>query len=903
MKKRILSFFLVAVMLVSMIAAYPMTVSAEGNTFDASAENPQVTTYDDMVAFREAVNSGNSFNGKTISLKADIALGNWTSIGTSSNPFAGNFDGEGHTLSISVYNKIDKYDGQGGLFGFVCIGEYGSVTIENFKLTGSFVFEKGISSFGAVVCYVDTNNSAKNGTLNIENILNSANIDSWNSSSAVGGFVGNIRNTTNGIVTLNITNCVYSGYLTGPGGGQKWHGGILGYTGDGGGYVRFVNMKNCLVTGLVEICYYGDTSKGDNDNGGFVGLIRNGSYKAEANFENCLFAGQFKAKNTDAKDNGYIVAEIGSKNSATLTDCYYVARPVTGSGHLVDCLVKDGTATITGGGKTTLDELAAMTAGSNFTNDSEWVFGESMDSYTGKLNIPIPKSIYDTFLDIKLHITNYEEFLAFKAEVESGNTYSGVKVLLDTDIVLPEDWDGIGDDIGSDNPFKGTFDGQGHTITMSGHKAADGAGVLTGALFDLVGDATIKNLTLDGKMTMVQGSLQGALIVGAYGNTTVQNVRCSVNVKTEGNLQNSGALIAYTFGNSATNLIIDSCVFDGIINAKNGMQQVGGLLGFVSKANHNVTIKNSVNAGTIMFNDNQASYSNGAFVGNIAAGSVTVMDSYSIGKMTFDKGTEEAPKTWADTQVNYILAGVLGGTVSASNVYYVGINNGDNTDMALAPSEITGNAVKMTKAEIAALTADNLSADAFLFKASTDSETYYPCPKGLVGEDGEWIDSLKVVEIVVIPDAKVLGAQIRCTNEADQYSGIRFVTEFQKSAVANYGTADANFGVILISLVKYNALSDKTDMAALEANGVKVSGSKVDEADTTVTVKAVVYNIDAANYKDEIVCIAYIGDAVVGDAVVRSIYSVATKCVEDADASAEAIAFSQKIIDTADGAN
>ena len=241
--------------------------------------------------------------------------------------------------------------------------------------------------------------------------------------------------------------------------------------------------------------------------------------------------------------------------------------------------------------------------------------------------------------------------------------------------------------------------------------------------------------------------------------------------------------------------------------------------------------------------------------------------------------------------------------MTVKNFYYVEFANENNTgkvgltfagnDPSVFGTITNVNAV--TLADIAALTADDFSANAkFTFKAN-DLNDYYPCPTGLVPAEG-WIASLAVI----YDGARFIGAQIRCTDPADKYAGIRFVTAFDATKVENAGTADANFGVILVSQAKYKELSDKNNVAALEAVGVKVAATQVDVDGGIYTVKAVVYNISADNYCDEIVAVAYIGDTVV-DSGSRSIFSVAEMCVEDATASDMAKSFSQQIIDTVNG--
>jgi hypothetical protein len=91
---------------------------------------------------------------------------------------------------------------------------------------------------------------------------------------------------------------------------------------------------------------------------------------------------------------------------------------------------------------------------------------------------------------------------------------------------------------------------------------------------------------------------------------------------------------------------------------------------------------------------------------------------------------------------------------------------------------------------------------------------YYPCPEGLVTDNG-WIPSL----CYVTGDAAVLGAQIRCTEAGDQYSGIRFVSVFKKDKVEGAQTADANFGIILIAKNNLNNIEGAVTVDSLVAAG------------------------------------------------------------------------------------
>ncbi|MBR5429220.1 MAG: hypothetical protein IK116_01700, partial [Firmicutes bacterium] len=60
-----------------------------------------VSTAEGLEAIAEAVNGGETYEGQTITLEADIDLQNeeWTPIGDASNAFEGTFDGQGHAIT------------------------------------------------------------------------------------------------------------------------------------------------------------------------------------------------------------------------------------------------------------------------------------------------------------------------------------------------------------------------------------------------------------------------------------------------------------------------------------------------------------------------------------------------------------------------------------------------------------------------------------------------------------------------------------------------------------------------------------------------------------------------------------------------------------------------------------
>ena len=91
-----------------------------------------------------------------------------------------------------------------------------------------------------------------------------------------------------------------------------------------------------------------------------------------------------------------------------------------------------------------------------------------------------------------VHITNASEFIDFSRNVDAGITYEGTTVFLDNDIsFLGESFSPIGTRA---NPFMGTFDGQGHTLS---NVLATSSNRDVGLFGASTGGCTVQNLILD----------------------------------------------------------------------------------------------------------------------------------------------------------------------------------------------------------------------------------------------------------------------------------------------------------------------------------------------------------------------------------------------------------------------
>ena len=144
--------------------------------------------------------------------------------------------------------------------------------------------------------------------------------------------------------------------------------------------------------------------------------------------------------------------------------------------------------------------------------------------------------------DGKFHITSADDLKTFAAMVNGGTGFSGDTIVLDKSIELTENpWTPIGN--AETKLFKGTFDGNGYTIT--GLKITSGSYI---GLFGYVGEgATIKNVNLVGASVSGESRV-GALIGCIVGDATVSNCSVDSASKVVGSGSNTGGLIGEAFG-------------------------------------------------------------------------------------------------------------------------------------------------------------------------------------------------------------------------------------------------------------------------------------------------------------------------------------------------------------------
>ncbi len=209
-----------------------------------TAKEVYIYNEDELIAFRDQVNSGDNFKNKTVYLMNDLNLvnvANWEPIAKSGAEFNGTFDGKDFTIYNLTVNK--ENEDCAGLFGFTTSAKFQNIRFSNVDLTSRYYA-------GALGGNLYTS-SIEN--VHVENIK--IHTSHW-----LGGIVGSMYG--------NITNCTVKALegvcLPNKPDGASYDngdkaGGIIGQLQDSGRY----KIENCKVEDSTISAY--------RDLGGLVG--------------------------------------------------------------------------------------------------------------------------------------------------------------------------------------------------------------------------------------------------------------------------------------------------------------------------------------------------------------------------------------------------------------------------------------------------------------------------------------------------------------------------------------------------------------------------------------------------------------------------------------------------------
>ena len=488
----------------------------------------EIATKEDWKKFGDFVRSGEgNLNAK---LTADLNLGSdIQKIGSESTDYRGTFDGQGHTITID-------WNGNGGdyfaLFPFVT-----DATIKNLRVTGKMTTDVPMGVFS----YLAGGNTTFSGCVSDVKITNGDKND-----------------------TYCAAGMVRAAYSEGK-----------------------ITFKDCIVAGDIN----GTVDNSQQNMGGFVSAQAD---DATCTFNNCLYTGTNNAK------GGYAFAP-----KPTLNNCYYVnsfanvqGTPITAeqlaSGEVAYLLQNKRDDQVWGQelGKDNEPLLTTEKAKHVYKVDFKYMDEVKATRYAnsgGRVKLPTAKELLGAGYNPKLtYALNFGNFTATTPVTADKSVDVTVAVSGTFPIATAADWKefcalvnggqnavdakmtadvNLGGDIvmlgNSSNRYGGTFDGQGHTLTINW----DASEEIEIAPFRQVDGATIRNLRVKGQITTQKLRLAG-LVCEAYGTTTITG--CATDVRLTGghgsNASEAAGLVRYVGLNA--DVTITDCVVKGSINDK-----------------------------------------------------------------------------------------------------------------------------------------------------------------------------------------------------------------------------------------------------------------------------------------------------------------------------------------------
>ena len=522
------------------------TLSGEG-----TSDYPyNINSADDWKRFAENVSYGNSYSGKFVRLNADIIVSEKCGYVTGNNPskaFSGTFLGQGHTITANIY---DKHNQGAAVFSYIK-----DATIKNLNVAGIISSANNHSS--GLVGFAD-------GTNTIEGCIVTATLDIR--SNYAGGIVGH------GLTSATtIKDCAFAGTINGVGANRANIGGIWGWSDSG-----TPTLVNCL-----ELGTYNNISSmhpmGLQNDKGTISLCyyKNPMIGTPANACTVSGASQLSDKALD----GEISMQIELNGNM-----YYIPCVISSIEEFYELpqggLTINPTVTFHGTnlsrGKdytVTLDNQAMGSSPISVTSTGKHTLVVSgANGYLGSktFNFEVFNPIEGEGTQEKPYvIRNANEWNLFATLVNRGTDFNGQYVKLGADMTVT-----TMAGVSADKAFKGTFLGDGKTLTVNVGTASAPFGEDYSAPFRYTNGATIQNLKVAGDIYTYKKFAAGLV---ANGSGTIANCQVStvIHSSTEGD-GTHGGLVALPSGQ----LTITDCIYSGRLLTTKGTQYCGGFIGW-----------------------------------------------------------------------------------------------------------------------------------------------------------------------------------------------------------------------------------------------------------------------------------------------------------------------------------
>lgn len=217
-----------------------------------------------------------------------------------------------------------------------------------------------------------------------------------------------------------------------------------------------------------------------------------------------------------------------------------------------------------------------------------------------------------------VYLVKTEEELDWIASQVNGGVNVEPSIKLLNDIVITKEYTPIGS---SEYPFKGSFDGAGHTLELQGTMSGNARGI-----FGYAENAQIKNLIVDGT---INGGLYVGGIIGWAADVQIENCGNKVDITGSADVGGIVGYVSFATENTGTKLV--GCYNTGEISSA---LCAGGILG--STSNTKCSITNCYNWGDISGAGSSSLYAVGGIVGAVSA-QTEISNVYNAGHITATK--------------------------------------------------------------------------------------------------------------------------------------------------------------------------------------------------------------------------------------------------------------------------
>ena len=578
------------------------------------------------------LSKADSYYDNYFRLENDITMGNtpMAPIGhSSSGTFGGYFDGNGHTISnLHISGKVSHYT---SLFGHI-YKTISNLTLANCTIEGN---ESGTNYTGGIAgyntgtitgCHVTGGTVSATSATRVGGIVgeNDGTITGCTNGAAVSLSAGTVDSKVGGIVGYNVDSgtvkdCTNTGSVSISGTGNTIYncGGIVGYLYSGiiggcantgnvsatgsnaynyaGGVAGYIyNSKNAICIGNTNGGAVNAANANSNYAGGIVGCYKNSSYILKNNY----YFGACAAKGVA----GYVSSGDAPQQDITAN---YGAVP----GMIIEKPAEvtlgsiQGYADVEHPAYAVYDETISFTVnpaggfllgtvklryfdGSDdmLTADDNGVYSFTMPSAFVTIVVtyaPDPEHFAVSGDEYTIKSTEGWNAFCYLLEANDQGYFTGKTVKLDNDISVTRMAGSEG------HEFTGTFDGDGHTLTVSYGSANQPISEQYAAPFRYAGgiydndshSCTIKNLRVAG--TIYTSAQFAAGFVG-FNNTngyiSLENCRSSVVIRSTVDGDGThGGFVARRKGDYTLN--IRGCLFDGEFHGTNTTKW-GGFVGY-----------------------------------------------------------------------------------------------------------------------------------------------------------------------------------------------------------------------------------------------------------------------------------------------------------------------------------